>query len=491
MARYYKKFILFIIPLFFIFIGYDVSALNFSSMSIRTAYWYDGGDLYDDGFVTTNPRELPQYVPTSTKGPVSLRLLQWRLTTPSNLSVGRYRISFNVSFSSLNGNDINNFTDINKFEEYGAGTSYDNSVSSNLTLIDYRISVVDSLTFKFEYTFDLKSASFNFFSGIIKWGPNYYDDKFVVNGLSETGTTPTGNSNLSYSISYASIEILNNQEIIDNQDKNTQEIIDNQDKNTQDIIDNQDKNNQEIIDNQNQNMLTCVNKTLTKNDITWTSGIYMEDGNIAGSSSWVHSNKIYIKSNETYSFTNLVSGDIWISNKILFFQDEFGNYISGLNNTLQNGTFTTPKNARYVVINNQLSLKDNFTLTGEFCTNKLDNINDSLTDDNVDSDVGTGFFDNFNDNDFGLSEIITIPLNTITSLTSKTCQPLSIPIPKTGKNVSLPCMTQVYQENIPSIFSIWQIVSFGIIAYFVSVDIFHLVKGFKDPDSDKVEVLDL
>lgn len=348
MDRYYKTFILFVITLFFIFISYDVSALNFSSMNIRTAYWYDGGDLYDDGFVTTNPRTLPQYVPTSSKGPVSLRLLQWRLTTSSKLAVGRYKFSFNVSFSSLNGNSINNFTDINPFVEYGAGTAYNNSVSSNLTLIDHKISVVDSLTFKFEYTFDLKSASYNFFTGIIKWGDNNYDHKFVVNGLTDIGTTPTGNSNLSYSISYASIEILNNQEIIDSLDKNTQDIIDSQDK-----------------------------------------------------------------------------------------------------------------------------------------------INGSLNDDNVDSDVGTGFFQNFNDNDFGLSEIITIPLNTITSLTSKTCNPLSIPIPKTGKNISLPCMTQVYQDNIPSIFSIWQIVSFGIIAYFVAIDIFHIVKGFKDPESDKVEVLDL
>lgn len=115
----------------------------------------------------------------------------------------------------------------------------------------------------------------------------------------------------------------------------------------------------------------------------------------------------------------------------------------------------------------------------------------TITDSDIDSDLGTGFFDDFSDEDFGLSEIITLPLNTISSLTSKTCQPLSIPIPKTGKNVSLPCMTQVYQQNVPSIFSIWQIVSFGIIAYFVAVDIFHLVKGFKDPESDKVEVLDL
>lgn len=121
----------------------------------------------------------------------------------------------------------------------------------------------------------------------------------------------------------------------------------------------------------------------------------------------------------------------------------------------------------------------------------LKDIADALKDDNIDSGVGSGFFNDFEDNQHGLTGIITAPLSAIQSITSKTCQPLQIPIPFTNKNVSLPCMTEVYNQRIPTIYNIWKVVSFGIISYFICIDIFHIVKGFKDPESDKVEVLDL
>lgn len=123
----------------------------------------------------------------------------------------------------------------------------------------------------------------------------------------------------------------------------------------------------------------------------------------------------------------------------------------------------------------------------------LDDINSSINNSNIGgaSSDASNFFSNFSTDDFGLSSIITIPLSSINSLASSTCSPLSVPIPNTGKNITLPCMTQVYQEHVPEIFTLWRIVSFGIIAYFICIDIFHIVKGFKEPDSDKVEVLDL
>ena len=103
----------------------------------------------------------------------------------------------------------------------------------------------------------------------------------------------------------------------------------------------------------------------------------------------------------------------------------------------------------------------------------------------------SSFFNDFTSQDFGLSQIITIPLNSIQSLTSKTCTSLQVPIPFTNSNVSLPCMTDIYEDNFPSIYALWKTVSFGIVAYLIAIDIFHIVKGFKDPESDKVEVLDL
>ena len=122
---------------------------------------------------------------------------------------------------------------------------------------------------------------------------------------------------------------------------------------------------------------------------------------------------------------------------------------------------------------------------------KLDDINDNLTDDNVNNNVISNFFSNFQNNDHGLSSIITLPLSSIQSMATATCSPLSIPIPYTNRNITLPCMSSYYNTHIPLIYNLWQTVSFGLISYFICVDVFRMVKGFKDPESDKVEVMDL
>lgn len=122
---------------------------------------------------------------------------------------------------------------------------------------------------------------------------------------------------------------------------------------------------------------------------------------------------------------------------------------------------------------------------------ELGELNDNLTNSNVDSGSASGFFDNFQDNDHGLSGIITAPLNFIKNLNSKSCTPINVSIPLINSNFSLPCMSTFYNTHFAELFRIYQIVIFGLIAYRICLDIFRIVKGFKDPDSDKVEVIDL
>ena len=131
---------------------------------------------------------------------------------------------------------------------------------------------------------------------------------------------------------------------------------------------------------------------------------------------------------------------------------------------------------------------------------KLDDVNDNLGDlnDNITNNdisgsqnTANGFFDSFTDNDYGLSSIITIPLSSIQKITNSTCVPINLPIPFTNKNIPLPCMNTLYQQNVPVLLNIWQIVSFGLISYAVIVDIFAMVKKFKDPNDDKLEVMAL
>ena len=118
-------------------------------------------------------------------------------------------------------------------------------------------------------------------------------------------------------------------------------------------------------------------------------------------------------------------------------------------------------------------------------------LSDTITDPSVDFDSSDSFFNNFEDNDYGLSDIITLPLQFIQNLTSNTCQNLVLPLPFVNQNLTLPCMNSIYQEYFGSFFTMYQAITTGLIGYWVAVRIYALVKGFKDPEDDKIEVMDL
>ena len=119
--------------------------------------------------------------------------------------------------------------------------------------------------------------------------------------------------------------------------------------------------------------------------------------------------------------------------------------------------------------------------------------NDTLKDDNTQGaqDSAGGFFNDFTTDTHGLTAIITAPLSLITSITSKSCSPLVLPLPYVDKDLTLPCMGAIYSNYFGSFLSIYQLITFGIVAYWVCVRIFNLVKDFKNPDHDEIEVLDL
>lgn len=124
---------------------------------------------------------------------------------------------------------------------------------------------------------------------------------------------------------------------------------------------------------------------------------------------------------------------------------------------------------------------------------KLDDLNDTLNNSDVSDAQGSAndFFDNFDTNDYGLSDIISMPLQFINKISSAKCSPIVVPLPFVDTNLTLPCMYDIYQKYFGSILSIYQTVTFGMIAYFICCDIFRMVKNFKDPDKDNVEVMDL
>lgn len=136
---------------------------------------------------------------------------------------------------------------------------------------------------------------------------------------------------------------------------------------------------------------------------------------------------------------------------------------------------------------------DDINQSQEETNEKLDDLNESITSTDVSgaqSDANN-FFSGFEDDSHGLTAIVTAPLNLIQSITSSTCTPLGFEAPFVDQQITLPCMKEVYEEHFGSFLTLYQTITFGVVAYWVCVNILATVRGFKDPDSDKIEVLDL
>lgn len=122
----------------------------------------------------------------------------------------------------------------------------------------------------------------------------------------------------------------------------------------------------------------------------------------------------------------------------------------------------------------------------------INNINDSINDSNVSGaiDNGTDFFNNFQLEDNGnLSTIFTAPFRLLNAIISGNCTSLIINI--WGSDVSIPCGS-IFWSNFPeSIINLYNLFVGGFISYYSLVDLYHHIKNLKDPDVDRIDVIDL
>ena len=295
----------------------------------------------------------------------------------------------------------------------------------------------------------------------------------------------------------------------------TNNIINNNNSNTESII-NSNKETQQIIKDQFNTCYTPTNSIKSLKSTTLSSIEYFLNKDID------YTKTIYLNLNS----------DIPLGNTSIIFYYSSGSSFSAINanlNTSNSVSFTltqeqisllssstgiypylrlyrrsgnsldfTTVNISNIALSNYNVAYDKYGI--EICTNKLDdtntqlgNLNDSLN--NSDSSGATSeaseFFSGFTTDTFGLTSIITAPLNLIGSITSSTCTPLGLPLPYVNKTLELPCMSSIYSQYFGSFFTLYQTITFGIIAYWVCVRIFNLVKDFKNPDHDEMEVLDL
>ena len=100
-------------------------------------------------------------------------------------------------------------------------------------------------------------------------------------------------------------------------------------------------------------------------------------------------------------------------------------------------------------------------------------------------------FISFRTDTHGLLSIITAPLVAVNALTTASCSPISFTIPYINKAITLPCYYSIYQANLGAIFTLYQTIVTGVVAYFVIVGILRQVKEIKDPKKDQIEVVNL
>lgn len=159
-----------------------------------------------------------------------------------------------------------------------------------------------------------------------------------------------------------------------------------------------------------------------------------------------------------------------------------------------NNQITNDNNNTQNIINNQNSNKqdiiNNQNQNTQAIVNSQQDINNALNNDNVDSQQASDFFSNFQTDSHGLSGIITSPLRLIESLSSSQCSPLVLPLPFVNQSATIPCMSSVYSK-FPTFYNLWQLISTGIIAYYILIKLFGHVKGMQNPNDDRIEVLNL
>ena len=310
------------------------------------------------------------------------------------------------------------------------------------------------------------------------------------NIITSTSSSQTGGSDFRWNYTYLIlVNVTQDTTIIEQNNQiinQNSQIIQGQ----QDIIDNQTQNTQDII-NSNR-----VCETIDKNSIEQDNKVIYDTG---------------VNNNSNFGITKYVKIDSDTDIKVLQSRTGYAMYCfydinktqlsCGYNNTLVSGnTLTIPTNASYFRASIQ---KSENKPTFEICKNGNQALNDSITgldstlnddDTNGATSEATDFFETFTTDTFGLTSIITAPLNLIQSLlsTGSICQVLHIPLPYLdNKYLDLPCMYTIYRDTFGVVFTMYQTITYGVIAYWVCVRIFNLVKDFKNPEHDEIEVLDL
>ena len=314
----------------------------------------------------------------------------------------------------------------------------------------------------------------------------------------------------------------------------SQSIINNQNENTQDIISSIQETTENVSNTITDTFSNKCKNMLDLNDYLATERV---DVNVVDGSLELHTEdvwanikyKIAVERNTTYyfkgNFVSLYPNRTFLSlsfdgNNIVY--GRFWNYEPYQESSgIQNGQWSTSFNSgehdfvylgiwvsKDVANNTSTYLNMMFDDTNlSYCVygsvvsnkidelaNKLDTLNRTIEDDNLQNGLGSNFFNDFTTTDNGgISSLVTTPLRLVNALLSNnsSCANLQLPTVFGLDNVTLPSGCILWNRATTPVITIWNILIAGPLAYLILKDLFYLVEDIKDPEDDRVDTLDL
>lgn len=461
----------------------------------------------------------------------------WGISSPIPL-IANHTYTLTVNIGHEYGNTV-----LSTYNRIGVGSSFNEARISyqNNTNVVENLSKVQTLVYgqglQFAFTPSINGnyIVFPFATSLSGSNVKFTLNQITLDDVGSSGVSETTiNNSLNNQTNVINGAITNSQNnIINNQNSNRDAIINNQNANNDALIENDNANTDRIIDENKKNFNDCHDSVNIANITSviakgYTASLNDDIITINGTSSTIGDVKLYtnnsnliLQANKTYTLSFTTTGSITGTGYRVIYLILNGSrkYLGSLTNVFKY-TYTPTQNEtlsqilidlnKNLTFNNytiKVQIQEGSTATDyekfgeEICINKLDQqtnaingLNDNINDDNTDgaTSKASEFFSDFNTNTFGLTSIITAPLNLIQSLTSKTCSPLHLPLPYlNNKYLDLPCMSTIYSEHFGTFFTLYQTITYGIIAYWVCVRIFNHVKDFKNPEHDEIEVVDL
>lgn len=203
-----------------------------------------------------------------------------------------------------------------------------------------------------------------------------------------------------------------------------------------------------------------------------------------------------------YDPGNLFNDTVYTTSYLIYVvqdADNTSSLVDAINNNNASSSVNALNNAMQIKLTEQMQNDDKnaeeIKQEQRATTDAIKSLNDNIN--NSDVSGANSDLNNFTENELfkdstGILAIIQAPINMLNSITSSTCSSLNLPIPYLDVNFEIPCLSSIFAKHISSdMLKLLKLSINGFIIYKILCSLVMDIHSYKDPDSDRLEVLDL